>query len=59
MRSIILVRDLVLVAASWPPREAFAVALRVAVVSFCSTSMSFWTVLKFLRRSSWGRRRRG
>jgi hypothetical protein len=40
-------------------REAVAVSLRVVLMAVDSFSTLKWAILKFLRRSSNGRRRRG
>lgn len=59
MREIMVSREDRVLEASWPEKEALAVDLREARISLFSRSTCFWTVLKFLRASSWGRRRKG
>lgn len=59
MRSIMASRDATEAAGSWPVREALAVDLREERTASFSFSTCFWTVLKFRREISWGRRRRG
>ena len=52
MRAIMVSRDIRVMSADWPAREALAVDLRLERMIARSFSMCRWAVLKFLRASS-------